>query len=196
MKNKLVHKSYFLFAFFLAAILCCLQNLSYADDITLKWAPNTESDLAGYKIYYKKGSSGMPYDGVDIDQGSSPIYLTIDDPNDPYYVDPDYPELLLTGLDENDDYFLVVTAIDNEEPYNESGFSNEVSTIESSGGGGSVSVSGGSSSSSSCFIASSSLSSETDCYENHFILSAYLIVVLIGLICGAIFSSTKTATSS
>jgi hypothetical protein len=106
-----------------------------------------------------KGSSGMPYDGVDIDQGTSPIYLTIEDPDDPYYVDPDNPELLLTGLDENDDYFLVVTAIDNEEPYNESGFSNEVSTLDSgeSSGGGSISVSR-SSSSSSCFIASSVLS--------------------------------------
>ncbi len=155
MRNKSLISSYFLqIALILVAILFCFQSSSYADDITLKWAPNTEPDLAGYKIYYKRGFSGPPYNGVDIDQGTSPIDLTIHDSDDPYYVDPDNPEFLLTGLDENDDYFLVVTATDNEEPYNESGFSNEVSTlVDSSSGGGSVSVTS-SSSGSSCFIAS------------------------------------------
>ena len=160
MKKKSTLSSYVPVALILVAILFCFLNSSYADDITLKWVPNTEPDLAGYKIYYNRGFSGAPYDGVDIDQGSSPIYLTIDDPNDPYYVDPANPEFLLTGLDENDDYFLVLTAIDNEEPYNESGFSNEVNTLDSSSsGGGSVSVTR-SSSSSSCFIATCLFSSK------------------------------------
>ncbi|MBW2251992.1 MAG: hypothetical protein JRF60_15540, partial [Deltaproteobacteria bacterium] len=106
-------------------------------------------------------------DGVDIDQGSSPISLTVDDPNDPNYVDPNNPEILLTGLDDNEDYFLVVTAYDNEEPYNESGFSNEVNTLtDSSSDGGSVGG-GGSSGGSSCFIASSVFSSKPDCLESH-----------------------------
>ena len=164
MRNKSVLSSYFTVALILAAIIFCFQSSSYADNITLNWAPNTEPYLAGYKIYYKKGFSCTPYDGVDIDQGSSPIFLTIDDPDDPYYVDLDNPEFLLTGLDENEDYFLVVTAIDSEEPYNESGFSNEVNTIDSSGGSGS---SGYSRSASSCFIASSVFSSKPDCLENH-----------------------------
>ncbi len=160
MKNKSALSSYYSVALILAAILFCFQISSYADDITLKWAPNTEPDLAGYKIYYKRDFSGPPYNGVDIDQGTSPIYLTIDDPNDPYYVDPDNPEFLLTGLDENDDYFLVLTAFDYEERYNESGFSNEVNTLDSSSsGGGSVSVTR-SSSSSSCFIATCLFSSK------------------------------------
>jgi len=133
MRNKSVISSYFLrIALILAAMLFCFQSPSYAADITLKWAANTEPDLAGYKIYYKNGFSGAPYDGADIDQGSSPISLTINNPNDPNYVDPNNPELLLTGLDDNEDYFFVVTAYDNEEPYNESGFSNEVSTLDSS----------------------------------------------------------------
>ncbi|MBW2589946.1 MAG: hypothetical protein JRD71_04385 [Deltaproteobacteria bacterium] len=131
MRNKSVISPYFLqIALILVAILFCFQSSSYAADITLKWAANTEPDLAGYKIYYKNGFSGAPYDGVDIDQGTSPISLTVDDPNDPNYVDPNNPELLLTGLDDNEDYFIVVTAYDNEEPYNESGFSNEVSTLD------------------------------------------------------------------
>ena len=153
MRNKSVISSYLRIAFILAAMLFCFQSSSYAADITLKWAANTEPDLAGYKIYYKNGFSGAPYDGVDIDQGPSPISLIIDDPYDPYYVDPDNPEFLLTGLDDNEDYFLVVTAYDNEEPYNESGFSNEVSTLDGNGTDGESSYV---SAEASCFIATAS----------------------------------------
>jgi len=168
MKNKSVISSYFLrIALILAVILFYFQSSGYAADITLKWAPNTEPDLAGYKIYYMNGFSGPPYDGVDIDQGASPIFLTVIDPNDPYYVDPNNPEILLTGLDDNEDYFLVVTAYDNEDPYNESGFSNEVNTITGSSGGGGSGGGGGSSGSSSCFIASSVFSPKIDCLESH-----------------------------
>ena len=154
MRNKTAISPYFLWiALTLVAILLCFQSSSYAADITLKWAANTEPDLAGYKIYYKNGFSGAPYDGVDIDQGPSPISLTVIDPNDPNYVDPNNPELLLTGLDDNEDYFLVVTAYDNEEPYNESGFSNEVSTLDgnSTDGDGSYVRA-----EASCFIATAS----------------------------------------
>jgi len=154
MKNKSVISSYFLrIALILAIILFYFQSSSSAADITLKWAPNTEPDLAGYKIYYKNGFSGPPYDGVDIDQGSSPISLTVIDFNDPNYVDPDNPELLLTGLNDDEDYFVVVTAFDNEEPYNESGFSNEVSTLDN---GSVYSGNSGSSVEASCFIATAS----------------------------------------
>ena len=167
MRNKSVVSSYLRIALIIAAILFCFQSSSYAADITLKWAANTEPDLAGYKIYYKKGFSRTPYDGVDIDQGTSPISLTIDDPDDPYYVDPDNPELLLTGLDDNEDYFLVVTAIDNEEPYNESGFSNEVNTLTGGSSGGGSGGGGDIGAESSCFIASSVFSSKIDCLESH-----------------------------
>ena len=217
MRNKSVLSSYFTVALILAAIIFCFQSSAYADNITLRWAPNTEPDLAGYKIYYKKGFSGTPYDGVDIDQGSSPIFLTIEDLYDPYYVDPDDPEFLLTGLDDNEDYFLVVTAIDNEEPYNESGYSNEVSTLDSSSSGGGSGDSGYSRSASSCFIASSVSVSNIDCFENRFdlkgktaeyilapvarqlyllvfiypfIFSACIIFTHTGSICGAKSTST------
>ena len=154
MRNKSVISPYFLrIALILVTMLFCFQSSSFAADITLKWAANTEPDLAGYKIYYKNGFSGAPYDGIDIDQGTSPISLTVIDPNDPNYVDPNNPELLLTGLDDNEDYFLVVTAYDNEEPYNESGFSNEVSTLDgnSTDGDGSYVRA-----EASCFIATAS----------------------------------------
>ena len=164
MRNKSVISSYLRIALIIAAILFCFQSSGYAADITLKWGANTEPDLAGYKIYYKASFSGAPYDGVDIDQGSSPISLTTDDPDDPYYVDPNNPEILLTGLDDNEDYFIVVTAYDDEEPYNESGFSNEVSTLDN----GSVnSASSDTGVEASCFIASSVFSSKIDCLESH-----------------------------
>jgi len=154
MRNKSAISPYFLrIALIPVAILFCFQNLSYAADITLKWAANTEPDLAGYKIYYKNGFSGAPYDGVDIDQGTSPISLTTINPNDPNYVDPNNPELLLTGLDDNEDYFFVVTAYDNEEPYNESGFSNEVSTLDGNSTDGDSSYARAEA---SCFIATAS----------------------------------------
>ncbi len=119
-------------ALILSVLYFCFHVSSFAADITLKWAPNTETDLAGYKIYYKSGLSGGLYEGPDIDQGFSPISIKINDPSDQNYVNPDDPEFLLTGLDDNEDYFFVVTAYDDEEPCNESGFSNEVSTLDGS----------------------------------------------------------------
>ena len=89
-------------------------------DVTLRWNANSEADLAGYRIYYKSGSSGSPYDGTGLDQGPSPITITITDLGNP-----DYPEYTLTGLDDTEVYFIVVTAFNNKGF--ESGFSNEVS---------------------------------------------------------------------
>jgi len=134
-------------------LLFCLSSLCSAVDITLKWSANTEPDLAGYKIYYKQDFSGAPYDGIDIEQGPSPIEIVINEddfiPGDNHYMDPNDPEFILNGLDcFNHDYYLVVTAFDNEEPFNESGFSNEVNTIEDeSPNGGDREGSGG------CFIS-------------------------------------------
>jgi hypothetical protein len=102
-------------------------------DITLQWDANLKPDLAGYKIYYKTGSSGSSYDGTGIDQGNSPITLGIgnpDDPNNPLYTpeDPDNPRFTLTGLGDNEIYFFVVTSYDTEN--HESSYSNEVDTDE------------------------------------------------------------------
>jgi hypothetical protein len=127
-------------------VLLCLP--CYASDITLGWLPNSESDLAGYKIYYNTDSSGPPYDGIGIFEGPSPITLHIDPGGDPnYYVDNEVErcEYTLAGLDlTSGDYWFVLTAYDDEASYNESGYSNEVSTFDpvdpppnggSSGGG-------------------------------------------------------------
>ena len=53
-------------------------------------------------------------------------------------------------MDDNEDYFFVLTAYDNEEPYNESGYSNEASTLDNDSSDGGSSDIGAEN---SCFIA-------------------------------------------
>jgi len=136
--------------------LCLLlSSVTLASDVTLSWDANSETDLAGYKIYYK--TDFVEYTDVtpledELNQGASPIVLNILDPTTQNYIDNINPEIMLTGFDlTTKDYWFVVTA------YNtfgeESGFSNEVTTLDllpispsepvaSSGGG-----------SSGCFIS-------------------------------------------
>jgi hypothetical protein len=104
---------------FLTTLFLIFQTSSYATDVTLQWDSNTESDLAGYKIYYNI-YSGEPYDGEDADQGPSPITVDINELDNS-----NNPEFTLTGLDEAETYFFAITAYDYEEL--ESDLSNEVS---------------------------------------------------------------------
>ncbi|MFN8008996.1 MAG: fibronectin type III domain-containing protein [Terriglobia bacterium] len=85
---------------FLFARLCASSLL--AADIQLSWNPNTESDLAGYKVYY--GSSPRRYTHL---AGVA-----------------DRPNFIVSGLVAGT-YFFAVTAYDFSG--NEGGFSNEVS---------------------------------------------------------------------
>ena len=135
------------------SLLFCFATLGYARDVTLAWDANMELDLVGYKVYYRTGSSGPPYDGTDADQDSSPITVPIEDLDDP-----DNPEYILTGLDDYEDYFFVVTAYDDEGL--ESYYSNAVSTDDVAGVGGDLGIYSGSGSTSSdsggiggCFIS-------------------------------------------
>ena len=107
----------FLFFFFLS-----FQTFSFAADITLRWDANTETDLAGYKLYYKSDTSGSPYDGTGANQGPSPVDIPLGSLGDP-----NNPEFTITGLDAGHIYFLVLSAYDTSD--NESGYSNEVSTF-------------------------------------------------------------------
>ena len=120
----------------------CFHGFSYAAEVTLQWDPNTEPDLAGYKVYYGN-FSGEPYDGMDIAQGASPIVVNLTDLDDPHH-----PEFTATGLDDDDVYYFVLTAFDTENL--ESDFSNEVST-ENNGSGTGLTVSA-SSDGGGCFI--------------------------------------------
>jgi len=93
-------------------ILCALLFASALSPVrsagsalTLAWDPNTEDDLAGYKIYY--GTQSGDYDSV-IDVGDTTQYM-------------------VPGLDPETQYYFALTAYDTSS--NESDFSAEVSAV-------------------------------------------------------------------
>ena len=100
--------------FLLALLIVLIPCMSQAMDVTLKWDPNTESDLAGYKIYFGQ-TKGGPYTGA-----GSPIII--------YKTATGFvatsPEWKVPNLASGTWYF-VATAYDTEGL--ESGYSNEVS---------------------------------------------------------------------
>ena len=104
-------------------LLFCLSSLCSAVDITVRWDANTETDLAGYNLYYKSDTPGSPYEGTGAVQGSSPVNI----PLTTVGFDLLNPEFTLTDLDAAYIYFLVLTAYDDVG--NESGYSNEVQTF-------------------------------------------------------------------
>jgi hypothetical protein len=79
-----------------------VPSLSFAAQITLAWYSNTESDLAGYRLYYGTASGNY---SASIDVGNTTQYT-------------------LTGLQEGLTYYFALKAYDQSN--NESGFSSEV----------------------------------------------------------------------
>ena len=92
--------------------------------VTLQWDANTEPNLFGYRIYYKEGASGNqdlaaydgsgltyvgePYDGQVVNSGFEIKKSDLPDP------DASTVTCQLTGFSENDVYYFLVTAYDNE----------------------------------------------------------------------------------
>ncbi len=89
---------------------------AYSLDITLQWDANTETNLAGYKVYYKAETSGPPYNGTGAVEGPSPIIVSRN-----------ATQYTLYGLNEDVVYFFAVTAYNTNQL--ESGFSNEVDAL-------------------------------------------------------------------
>lgn len=87
-------------------------------ELTLAWDANTEENLGGYKIYYKEGAAGEPYDGTGATEGNSPIDVG------------NVTEFTLRGLSDSTSttYRFVVTAYNTDDPVLESGYSNMVSS--------------------------------------------------------------------
>jgi fibronectin type 3 domain-containing protein len=80
-------------------------NASATSSATLTWNANTESDLAGYKVYRATASGGYGAPIATL-QGNVTSYAA-------------------TGLQSGTTYFFVITAYDDAG--NESAYSNEVS---------------------------------------------------------------------
>jgi fibronectin type 3 domain-containing protein len=91
----------------LGITLCVMASLvtsnAFAAQITLAWDPNTESDLAGYRIH--SGSASGSYT-MHIDVHNVTSYT-------------------VTGLTDGQSYYFAATAYDSAG--NESGYSNQVS---------------------------------------------------------------------
>ena len=118
-------KAAFCFAIF---SLVFPPSLSAAESVTLAWDENSEPNIAGYRIYYRSGSSGgrvaSRYNGTGIENGRSPIDMPVyEDAN----LDPRFVETTLHGLDGNQNYYFVVTAYNTEGL--ESAPSNEASLV-------------------------------------------------------------------
>jgi len=103
----------FLFCLIVPAILLfpVFSSICLAKVVTLGWDANPEPDLEGYIVYRNVDSPGPPY------KFSST--LPEDDLSNPLV-----PAVKLTGLKENTEYFVAVTAYDKEG--NESYFSDEI----------------------------------------------------------------------
>jgi len=142
------------FTFIICVLTLYPQPLVYAADITIAWTENAESDLAGYYIYYKTGTSGKPYNGTGVVEGDSPIKILADSAT---------PEYTLHGLSDTETTYLVLTAYDTGG--NESLFSNEVSYQPSTATAlSSLSISGSdfvSENNSAAYVATATFSDDT-----------------------------------
>ncbi|CAB1063265.1 T1SS secreted agglutinin RTX, partial [Olavius sp. associated proteobacterium Delta 1] len=88
--------------------------------IALRWDKNPESDLAGYRLYYKTGAP--------VDDRVDPDLAVIDIPKESL-ADEDNPTYTVEGLDATQVHFFAVTAYDDSISVNESYFSNGASTL-------------------------------------------------------------------
>ena len=93
----------------LVALMLGEYSTSWAMSVELQWDANTETDLAGYKVYYKVDSSTVPFDGVGAVEGASPIDVQ------------NQTTTTVSGLDPSHSYTFAVTA------YNTSGVESDYS---------------------------------------------------------------------
>ncbi|MBI3812623.1 MAG: fibronectin type III domain-containing protein [Nitrospirae bacterium] len=89
-------------------MLICTNSFVFAADAVLSWDPNTEPDLAGYKVYYGT-VSGAHTQVISVGLTSTPTA----------------PQYTVSNLNSGTTYYFSVTSFDSSS--NESGFSNEVS---------------------------------------------------------------------
>lgn len=112
MNNKVTWISSMMFV----GIVFLIATIGHAASVQLQWDPNTESDLAGYRVYYKADSSALPFDGVEAVEGASPVDVH------------NITTVTINGLDPNHSYNFAVTAYNTAGA--ESSYSNIVSIPE------------------------------------------------------------------
>ena len=103
----------------LLLLLLIFSTSASAAQVTLAWDSNSETNLAGYNLYYKVGSSGTPYEGTGLDQGDSRIVIPLENLSDR-----NNPSFTISGLPAGETFYFVVSAYSSDG--DESPFSNEV----------------------------------------------------------------------
>ena len=114
----------FSYTFLIVFIAILTASPTWAGTVTLTWDPNIESDMAGYKVYHGTASGSYT---MALNAGNVTQYT-------------------VNNLTDGQTYYFAVTAYDTSG--NESGYSNEVSTLigitgGGGGGGGGASSGGG-----------------------------------------------------
>ena len=71
---------------------------SYAAGVTLAWDASTSENIVGYKVHYRKGRPGPPYDGNGANEGDSPIDVG------------NVTTRTISGLSDTAKYYFVVSA--------------------------------------------------------------------------------------
>jgi predicted outer membrane repeat protein len=98
----------------LAAMLFIFASQSHGADITLEWDANTESNLAGYRVYYKMDSSGERI----LDNYTGEGLVLIEESGTTRVVNSGFETsgvtCHLSGLAEGTIHFFVVTAFNTE----------------------------------------------------------------------------------
>ena len=95
--------------FFFILLLIPIVQISHTASLYLTWDANTESDLAGYKVYYGASLSGY-FKSIDVG---------------------DVTKYQLSGLNKNLSYYIALTAYDSSD--NESDMSDAVCAIYNGG---------------------------------------------------------------
>ncbi|MFQ5675926.1 MAG: fibronectin type III domain-containing protein, partial [bacterium] len=104
-QNLIVRYSFPMLLIVILVPLLLSVHASLAGTVTVSWDANTETDLAGYKIYYGKGSRNYQNS---VYVGNTTTYN-------------------VTGLEDGERYYFAVTALDFSN--NESNFSEEVDIV-------------------------------------------------------------------
>ena len=79
---------------FFILLFFCFVTSGYATDVTLKWTPNNEPNLAGYTVFYREEGQSYNY--------TSPYWETTD------------PMCTIYELDETKTYYFTVRAFSTE----------------------------------------------------------------------------------
>jgi len=108
-KEGCIYGVKFFRAFMPACAIALLATATcFASTVTLQWNANTETDLAGYRVYYRADSSAVPFAGTGATQGASPIDVAKN------------TTATISGLDSGHANFFAVTAYNTagvESPY-------------------------------------------------------------------------------